>query len=338
MAIFLSHATSLELLRAVPPQVRLYPRVSERLQTSSVSCDLRVLRTTDLSEFGVTQRPVEVLTCTGAHASEARGVRARRFGLPEIPSGLVLELAPGVYSAGPELCFVQMARDLPLVDAVALGCELCGSYSHFSGRASGFYERPPLTSVEQIERAIEELNGLYGLGRAREAIRWVRDGSRSPMETVVSSVLFLPRRHRGFAFARPELNYCVELDEEASAITGTRRCYVDASWPGVRRGTEYDSREYHTDPARDLRRREALQHMGWDIYTIDLDRMTDFDELAKCVALFEDEGPRQPGGPAPLEKIRSLHRDLLEATRFGMGPAGVLFGIEVASRRVKVHL
>ena len=338
MSVLLGYSTALEILRATPPQVRLYPHVRDPMDMRAFSTSYREVDVTALSSLGARSLPVNVLVARGARESDARDIRSRSFGLPAIPEGLMLELAPGIYSAGPELCFVQMARDLPLTDAVVLGCELCGRYSHFAGQASGFYERPPLTSVEQIERAIEQLSGLYGLSRAREALRWVRDGSRSPMETDVSCVLFLPGRHRGFGFGQPELNHCVELDEEASAITGTRRCYVDASWPGARRGVEYDSHEFHTDPARDLRRREALQHMGWDVYTIDLDRMTNFDELVRCASLFADDVPRQPGGPAPLEEVAELHRDLLRATRFGMGASGVLFAEPVAYGRVKIHL
>ena len=338
MSFFLSHSSALELLRATPPQVRLFPRVMEPLDTAAASTDLQSLRTEDFAAFGVRNRPVEVLVHGASRSSAAHGVRTRRFGLDTIPAGLALEVALGTYAAGPELCFVQMARDLDFVDAVVLGCELCGRYSHFAPMVSGFYERPPLTSVEKIAHAIEQLDGLFGLGRAREALEWVRDGSRSPMETVTSCVLFLPARHRGLGFARPELNVRVPLDDIASAITGTQACYVDTAWPGARRGVEYDSREFHKDLARDLRRKEALQHMGWVLYSIDLDRMTRVGELLKAVALFADEVPRQPDGSAPPDEVAALHKDLLRATRFGLGLGAALFGSTVPYGRVPVHV
>lgn len=338
MSIFLTHSAALELLRAIPPQVRSYSRVMEPLDARAVSTDLASLRTEDLTELGIAGRPLEVLAHRSSRSCEARGVRVRRFGLREIPAGLAREVAPGVYAAGPELIFVQLARDLPLVDAIVLGYELCGRYSHFAPQVSGFYERPPLTSVEKIARAIEQLDGMYGLSRAREALAWVRDGSRSPMETVTSCVLFLPARHRGLGFARPELNARVRLDAAAAAITGTRCCYVDAAWPGVRRGVEYDSAEFHKDPARDARRKEALQHMGWVLYSIDLDRMTNVSELLKAVALLADEVPHQSEGSAPPEAVAELHRDLLRATRFGLGLGAALFGTAVPRGRVRIHV
>ena len=338
MPVIISHCSALELLRAVPPQARLYPRVGEPLEMTGISTSPQELATLDLGRFGVRRKPVHVLVSGESRELKASGVRTHWFGLPVMPGGLLLELSPGVYVEGPELCFVQMARSTSIVGAVVLGYELCGQYSHFSEMVSGYYERPPLTSVEMIGAAMSELSGLYGLGRAREALRWVRDGARSPMETVLAGELFLPGRHKGLAFVRPELNYEVSLDEAASAITGTKTCRIDVAWPGQRRGTEYDSREFHLDPEKDLRRKEALEHMGWTINTIKLDHMANHDELMKAVALFEDAIPRQKGGPASAEEVAQLHERLLRATRCGMGMERAVFGVPVPHGLVKMHL
>lgn len=338
MPVIVSHGSALELLRAVPPQVRSFPRVGEPLRTDEVSTSSRELAELDLRQFGIRRSPVSVLVCGRAPQIKLPGVRTRWFGPDTIPGGLLLGLAPDVYAAGPELCFIQMARETSLVGAVALGCELCGGYSHFSELVSGYYERPPLTSTERIAAAVGELAGLYGLSHAREALRWVCDGSRSPMETVLAGELFLPARHQGLGFARPELNFEVPLDRVASAITGTSSCYIDVAWPEVCRGAEYDSREWHLDPERDLRRREALEHMGWTINTIKLDQMTDHNSLMKVVALFRDAVPRQRGGSASAEDAECLHRRLLRATRCGMGLEGALFGVPVAHGTVKIHV
>lgn len=274
----------------------------------------------------------------GAREIEAVGVRTHWFGLPVMPGGLLLELAPDVYVSGPELCFVQMARSASTVGAVVLGDELCGGYSQFAEMVSGYYERAPLTSAGRIAEAVEALEGLYGLRHAREAVRWVLDGARSPMETVLSSELFMPGRLDGLAFAEPVLSYEVPLDEAASAIAGTRSCSIDIAWPGARRGAEYDSLEFHLDPEKDLRRKEALEHMGWTINSIKLDQMVDHAELMKVVALFEDGVPRQRGGPAPTDRVAGLHQRLLKATRCGVGLERALFGVPVAHGAVKLHV
>ena len=118
---------------------------------------------------------------------------------------------------------------------------------------------------------------------------------------------------------RPELNYEVPLDEAAAVITGTRSCSIDVAWPGVRRGVEYDSLAFHLDPEKDLRRKEALEHMGWTINTIKLDQ-------------------RQPGGPASEGEVAELHQRLLRATRCGMGLERALFGVPVSHDAVRVHV
>lgn len=338
MPVILSHSSALELLRAVPPQVRMYPHVTEPLRLADISTNPRELRSLDVRPFGIRREPVHVLVSKTAREIQASDVKTHHFGPAVMPGGLLLELSSGVYAVGPELCFIQMARKSSLVGAVVLGCELCGRYSHFSEMVSGYYERPPLTSVEKIGEAVSALPGLYGVSRAREALRWVRDGARSPMETVLVAELFLPGRHKGLAFVSPELNYEVRLDDAAAAITGTKGCAIDVAWPGVRRGVEYDSLEFHLDPEKDLRRKEALEHMGWTINTIKLDQMTDHAALMRAVALFEGAVPRQPGGPAPTGEVAGLHARLLRATRCGMGLERALFGVAVPHGAVKVHV
>ena len=335
--ILLSHNSALELLRGIPPQVRDWEPAGE-LPMDVHSTDLASLRGVSLPGLGIRQSQACVLVGRGARESKSREFRTRWFGLPVIPEGLMLQAEDGVYVAGPELCFIQMAQLLSPVGSVVLGCELCGAYSHFSQLISGYYERPPLTSVEKIAGAIERMDGLYGLSRARYALQWVRDGSRSPMETVASCDLFLPGHEGGLAFAPPTLNCRVGLDDEAFAITGTRSCYVDAGWPGQRRGLEYDSLEFHKNPEWDAHRREALQHMGWDIYSINLDKILNYGELLKTVALFADDVPRQEGGPASEEEGAALHRRLLRATRCGMGLEAALFEVPVDHGKIVVHV
>lgn len=94
----------------------------------------------------------------------------------------------------------------------------------------------------------------------------------------------------------------------------------------------------HLDPEKDLRRKEALEHMGWTINTIKLDQTADHRELMRAVALFEDEIPRQSGGPAPAEEVAELHQRLLRATRCGVGLERALFGVPVPHGAVRLHV
>ncbi len=334
----MSHNSALERIRAVPPQVSPIMRVEQTLSMAEYSTNLIQARSLELPVLGLQRAPLHVLVRRYAPVCKARGIQVHRFGLGEVPAGLLLEVDEGVYAAGPELCFVQMAREVSFLGAVVLGCELCGRYAHFSQMVSGYYERPTLTSVEKIADALDAIEGLYGLSKAREALRWIRDGARSPMETVMSCLLHLPKEHGGLAFAAPQLNYEVKLDAVAAAVAGTATCSIDAAHPEKRQGLEYDSKEFHPDLVRARRRREALQHMGWDIYTIDLDQMRNPVELVKTVRLLEDRVPRLDQGPVDADEVICLQRRLLHATRFGMGIEPALFGVPVAHGQVKLHL
>ncbi len=338
MPVVLSHNTALEVLRAIPPQAGLLVPVEKTVRASTFEVpkakDLLAMAT----HYGISPAAVHVLAEKGRRQSRAAGVTLHSTVVDELPAESLLRLGPDLLVCGPDLVFVQMSRKVSPVGAAVLGHELCGCYSHFSRMVSGFYERAPLTTVETIEAFMDLCGSFYGRAPAQQALALVRDGSRSPMETVVSCELFLPAAEGGFGFAPPQLNCEVALDAVASQITGTGCCYVDVAYPDLRLGFEYDSSEFHADPARDRRRREALQHMGWQIVTIDLDAMTDYVQLRKTISLVVDVIPRQAEGVFSPEKGYELHRRLLRATRYGLGLGAALFGPGVPTGAVPVHV
>lgn len=338
MTIVLSHNTALELLRAIPPQSGLLATVEKDVPSDQLELPCSAGLFSTLSRFGIGQNDVHVLGPRRCRKSRSRRMQTHAASCPELPGSLLRQLEPGLLVAGPELCFIQMARQVSLVGAVVLGHELCGSYSHFFRLVSGFYERPALTSVEKILSALDGLSGAYGAASAREALAWARDGSRSPMETVVSCEFFLPPSLGGFGFVSPALNHGVALDAAASQMTRTSYCYVDVAYPDLQLGFEYDSSQFHHDPARDRRRREALQHMGWRIVTIELDHMTDHNELLRTISLVKDVIPRVSEAWPDAGETLLLHRRLLRATRCGLGLSAALFAPAVASLIPQVHV
>lgn len=338
MPIVLSHNTALEVLRAIPPQSGLLTPFASVLPGEELHVPRSGELTQTLARYGILPGAMHVLAESGARRSRARGICAHATAADPLSAGSLLELEPDLLVCGPELCFVQMSRRLTPVGVAVLGHELCGEYAHFSRLVSGYYERPALVTVDSIHDEIDALGNFYGKTRAQRALQWVRGGSRSPMETVVSCELFLPAAEGGFGFAAPQLNYQVSLDDAASKMTGTSCCYVDVAYPDQLLGFEYDSAEYHTDPSRDRRRREALQHMGWRIVTVDLDCMADYGELLKTVSLVRDVIPRQVDGESfSAKRGRELHGRLLRATRCGLGLGAALFGVPVPSG-TKVHV
>lgn len=344
MPILLSHNSSLERLRAVPRQLDTARRTRTSLPLSAVIPKGRELVRLDPTCLGITQRPIHHLIPASAKRSLSPGIRSHLCSLDHIPPGLLLDLGDGHYAAGPELTFIQMASKMSTIGAVVLGHELCGSYSHFSKFISGFYERPALTSTSAIRDAIKRLDGLFGLGLARKAMRWIRDGSASPMETVVSCMLHLPCSMGGFGLMPPELNCEETLDRAARLLSGKKTCRVDTAYRykvnGVKckDGLEFDGKAYHRDAEADRIRREALAHMGWTIYVLDVDDLTTYSRIKEKVALL-DKVPRQREGEEVDEtKGKDLLERLLRATRFGVGINSAFFGIDVPRGAIKLHL
>ena len=338
MSILLSHNSSLERLRAVPPQVDQATLLSEPLALDGIACQNDLFSESELRSFGLLQRPVHQLVPSRRHASPGDAARLHRCTCDVIPQGLVKKVENRVFCAGPELTFVQMAGETSFLGAVVLGHELCGSYAHFSQMVSGFYERPPLTSVERLRHAVSQLEGMRGVGAARKALRFVRNRSASSMETVVSCMLLLPTAMGGFGMVAPELNYKVTLDESEARVAGAKAPRIDTGYPAVLVGIEFDGLDYHRDVEHDARRREALSHKGWTIYVLNVDELTNYSKLKEKVSLL-DAVPRRPGEGFPTDSDgRALLKRLLTATRCGLWINDALFGVKVPKGLVKLHV
>lgn len=160
-----------------------------------------------------------------------------------------------MHIVSPEYLFVQMASVLkdPVLSAV-LGCELTGYYAllplglvnlkkqkkaNGMGNllgvgfdelfdADGYVERMPLTTVDKLKRFVEEApKKMYGIPCARAALPLVKDGSRSPMETVSSIQLRLSRRRGGFGAGDALFNKRIDIKAEWREVLGKNYLLVD---------------------------------------------------------------------------------------------------------------
>lgn len=338
MPILLSHSTALERLRSVPPSVRAGLGVSRPFALNRENADYRMAKNVDYGALGIERRPIELLIGPGVKEAQSSSLKTHRFGVAELPPRSVRFYNEGVFASTPQLIFVELARDLDEVDAVVLGFELCGGYSHFAHRISGFYEREPPTDKDAIGRLVEDLAGLRGLTRVRRALDLVQPGSRSPMETLVACALSFPVDMGGLGFAPPQLNHLVELDRVASSIAGTSCCYVDLAWPEAKLGVEYNGGDFHLDPAKDRRRIEALDRMGWSIATFEARDMADFWKFRHAAARLEGRVEHTSSESASSKTSKELYDRLLSATRWGWGLEDALFGVPVARGRIAYHL
>lgn len=233
----------------------------------------------------------------------------------------------GLYVSSPELVFLQMASLLPIEQLIALGCELCGLYVLLPKdvkHAGSLDEMPkrtsPLTSADRISSFLEACGKANGKTMAKRAIKYVVDGSRSPMETMTYMLLCLPVMLGGYGLPKPEMNATIPLNDEARAIARRGHCEGDLCWVGAKLDIEYHG-EVHvgaTQMKSDVGRQLGIEHMGWRVMTVTSPQVLDaaqFETVAKEAAAHLRKRLR----PAALEAAeqRSALRLRLEQWMFG---------------------
>ena len=229
--------------------------------------------------------PLDAVVSSRAARRASAALRSHVFEAP-LPRGGVVDVGGGLCVSSPELCFFWMASELSLVKLIELGFELCGSYS-LPGPVpdeEGAYKRPPLTSTKKLAAFVAQMEGAHGVRKATQALRYITDGSASPMETVLVMLLALPYKLGGYGLYMPELNARVTPAKTAKKIASKSHYYCDLFWPDVDVAAEYDSDQFHTGADRiasDSKRRNALATMGVLVVTVTNQQIRNTVELEK---------------------------------------------------------
>jgi len=251
--------------------------------------------------------PVHVLLDRQTGRREPAQVRQHVCSL-DLPAGSFVELGGGLWVCSPELVFLQMASSLSLIELILLGFELCGTYSllpheeeqgHASPRMDdldvsdprrrGFNNRPPLTSVERIKAFLARTPGMKGGVKAARALRYVIDGSASPMESKLAMLLTLPYGLGGFGFPQPALNHRIVPTRYDRRGAGQRHYVCDLYWPERGVAVEYDSDLAHATSERlaaDAVRRNALALLGVTSYTVGRKQINDAREMNRIAFIL----------------------------------------------------
>ena len=236
-----------------------------------------------------------------------------------LPASSFLDAGGGLQVSSPEFCFLQMASQLPLVQLIELGFELCGRYSMPASSfqvmpSSGFNQRPPLTSIMKLNAFIAQTPGLDGHQKATRALRHILDDSASPRETKLTLLLCLPPKLGGRGFARPLLNVRIDLPQPVRIDTGKAYFECDLFWPEHKLAVEYDSDLHHTGPERiaaDSKRRNYLGSVGIKTVTVTNEQITDsvsFEAVVRLLASHLERRTNQnnPGNTAARRELRRL--------------------------------
>lgn len=234
-------------------------------------------------------------------------------------AGSFVKLRDGLYVSSPERSFVEMAKELSLVELVRYGYVLCSKYA-YDDSDKGFRKRAPLTNARALRRFVEKSHGRTGSNKAARAVRFIADSSASPMETNLVMALCLSRMIGGYGLGLPELNPRVEVRTKGLVQRDHFEC--DLYWRKQHVAVEYDSGEHHSGveaETKDSARRSALLSQGVTVVSMTPDQFFDarkFDEAARAVAKLL--GKRLPANEAAWMMRRyRLRHELLQDTRQG---------------------
>ncbi|WP_418727160.1 hypothetical protein [Collinsella tanakaei] len=264
MSICICNASALEALRSsgrLLPTLLDGPRCS---QLDDTPVPHPIMLHDDMVRIGLKEGPYHILVPT-KRLRYARGdviFHTRKHPLPF--QTLLRSEHGGPILTGPELLFCDLALspDYDTIDLIELGYELCGTYL-INDCWDGYISNAVCaTSTDKIRRVVDNLTGRPGIDVARKALRHVRDGSNSPMETALAMMLNLPKHLGGQNLGPISLNHPVVTPQ------GTK--YVDVAFPEPKVGLEYKGRDAHSieKTARDDRRQNTLLGSGWTILSV----------------------------------------------------------------------
>lgn len=271
MGIVLSHATARAVYQAAE-SVALFTTdhiPMEKIRASiPTEPDLQTARSW-LNGKGIESKTIHVLTYSNnarRHCDRCVCHRTRYT----FDSESYLELEAGVYIVDIKLCALQAANDLSLRELVEYYFEICGSYALDASEETGYRERPALTNTEALRNFFSQASGYRGSNNAIKALRYVRDGCRSPLETAFVMMLTMPKSEGGFGIRAIKTDFPVPVPKRYSALTRRTVFYFDALLEKSMTDIEYNG-FFHDEPeqqAIDEERRNTLRNMGYAVITV----------------------------------------------------------------------
>lgn len=260
MTLFLGHSTAFRILRSLDRASLL--NTSQAMPRSQGIPTLAKKNTLHPALAGK-PFPFDVIVPDEKTRSQSKRLRNHIWKLPK-RAGCFLTLEKGLYLAGPELCFIQMGKECSELELTKIGFELCGTYRIDRSQDVGFRNAEPLTNPTSIEKLIEAMPGKVPQQTAK-ALRFVQDGSASPMETCLALMFGLPPRMGGYGLGMPEMNAEVSISAKHARQVTHCAYHCDLFWPECRVAVEYNSREFHLNETaieRDASRVNNLQAAG----------------------------------------------------------------------------
>ena len=175
------------------------------------------------------------------------------------------------FIATPELCFLEAAHQLSLIELIRFGFDLCSMYVPDENAEFGQSSRKPITTPKLLSEYLSKADGFYGVKKARRAVKYVLENSNSPMETKLAMIMELPFSMGGFGLPKPKLNHSIKLDAAGRKLLGYEAIKCDIAWPDRKRAIEYNSNMCHLTPQQiteDSNRQTALSRLGYKVISL----------------------------------------------------------------------
>jgi len=263
--------------------------------------------------------PLNVLVFDAAKRRVSQSVNCTLWGTV-VPDDAFFRLG-NAFVSSPEFLFLQMASRLSVVKLVALGCELCGLYVPLPKgvlRPDTLDQNPtricPLTDAGRLRAFAERAVGAKGRKNALRALRFIVDGSRSPMETRTFMQLCLSPMLGGYGFPLPQMNLEIPLDEEGRVIARQQTAFGDICWSEKQLDIEYHG-DVHVGSAQmkhDVGRILGIEHMGWKVITVTSSQVLDIDRFdvvaQQAASRLGRQLPSRVAGDTPARRM--LHDEL----------------------------
>lgn len=264
MTLYLAPTSSLNLiryLRSANGTEGLEGAPSRRQSVKDAVNTVRALKELDVTAQYWLEHvgsPVHAFVMDRTQATRTKHLVTHVFSQP-IPYGAFLDLGHDVCMCTPQYAFLRLAAQADIIELIHLGMELCGSYSLWrlesesepqntalskdpESTGNCTFDLPPVMSTTRMEAYIERLRDQRGAVNARAALRWIGDGSASPMETATYMLLRLPKWLGGYGLPKPILNPRLKI----SNPDGIKIRYPDLFWPGTNIDVEYNSDADHS--------------------------------------------------------------------------------------------
>ena len=235
-----------------------------------------------------------------------------------LPEQAFIQLNNSIYISSPELCFVQMAEILPFAKLVEIANNLCAIYSIDQQASYGLPEREQIISIADITDFLQRAKGLYGIKKARRAILYATERSRSPVESQMAALAVIPFSQGGFCFPRPEMNLDISLTDHAAMLFKRDSCNCDMVWMDQKVVVEYDSNLSHLTAdqhAYDKGKANALHMSGYKTFFATQRNIQSFKDIEEMFRTIREMLGLRPENET-LAKYEAIRRETVHTIMY----------------------